>query len=86
MTAGTGPVLHGRDVELALVRRMSNPSEGRGGAEPVVLVAGGPGEGRSVLLARAARDFPGAAHVVGAPRRQVPWSAARALLDALAPS
>ncbi|MFH9736707.1 LuxR C-terminal-related transcriptional regulator [Streptomyces roseolus] len=86
MTAGTGPVLHGRDVELALVRRMSNPSQSRGGAEPVVLVAGGPGEGRSVLLARAARDFPGAAHVVGAPRRQVPWSAARALLDALAPS
>ncbi|MEU2543948.1 LuxR C-terminal-related transcriptional regulator [Streptomyces roseolus] len=65
---------------------MSNPTESRGGAEPVVLVAGGPGEGRSVLLARAARDFPGAAHVVGAPRRQVPWSAARALLDALAPS
>ncbi|GGR40757.1 helix-turn-helix transcriptional regulator [Streptomyces roseolus] len=65
---------------------MSDPSESRGGVEPVVLVAGGPGEGRSVLLARAARDFPGAAHVVGAPRRQVPWSAARALLDALAPS
>ncbi|MFF5503270.1 LuxR C-terminal-related transcriptional regulator [Streptomyces roseolus] len=58
----------------------------RGGVEPVVLVAGGPGEGRSVLLARAARDFAGTSYVVGAPRRQVPWSAARALLDALTPS
>ncbi|MFE5793282.1 LuxR C-terminal-related transcriptional regulator [Streptomyces sp. NPDC056503] len=49
-------------------------------------MAGGPGEGRSALLSRAARDFPGEAHVVGAPGRQVPWSGVRALFAALAPS
>ncbi|MEU3606842.1 helix-turn-helix transcriptional regulator [Streptomyces sp. NPDC035033] len=37
-------------------------------------------------MARAALDFPGEAHAVGAPRRQVPWSGARALFAALAPS
>ncbi|WP_063831122.1 helix-turn-helix transcriptional regulator [Streptomyces griseus] len=56
------------------------------GGERLVCVAGGPGEGRSGLLARAARDFPGTAHLVGAPARRVPWSGARALLAALAPS
>ncbi|MFE6222832.1 LuxR C-terminal-related transcriptional regulator [Streptomyces sp. NPDC057854] len=86
MTAATGPVLYGREAELAAVHRLSAPKESRLGAEPVVVVTGGPGEGRSALLARAARDFPGVAYVIGAPRRQVPWSAARALCDALAPS
>ncbi|MER5741372.1 helix-turn-helix transcriptional regulator [Streptomyces sp. NPDC002262] len=84
---GGGPsALYGREAELAAVSQLLSPAQGTPGAERVVCVAGGPGEGRSVLLARAARDFPGAAHVVGAPGRQVPWSGARALLAVLAPS
>ncbi|GAA3048211.1 helix-turn-helix transcriptional regulator [Streptomyces roseofulvus] len=86
MTADTGPVLYGREAELAAVSQLLSPAVRPLGAEPLVRVAGGPGEGRSALLARAARDFPGAACVVGAPPRQVPWSGARALFDALAPS
>ncbi|WP_063833402.1 helix-turn-helix transcriptional regulator [Streptomyces sp. NRRL F-5727] len=86
MTADTGPVLYGREAELAAVSQLLCPTERPLGGEPLVRVAGGPGEGRSALLARAARDFPGAAYVVGAPRRQVPWSGARALFDALVPS
>ncbi|MFF9342691.1 LuxR C-terminal-related transcriptional regulator [Streptomyces sp. NPDC014773] len=85
-TAAGPPVLYGREAELAAVSQLLSPAQGPLGAERVVCVAGGPGEGRSVLLARAARDFPGAAYVVGAPGRQVPWSGARALLAALAPS
>ncbi|MFD4371904.1 LuxR C-terminal-related transcriptional regulator [Streptomyces sp. NPDC058486] len=85
--AGPPLVLYGREDELATVHRLLSPPPGDPtGAERVVCVAGGAGEGRSALLARAARDFPGEAYVVGAPGRQVPWSGARALLAALAPS
>ncbi|MFF2774048.1 LuxR C-terminal-related transcriptional regulator [Streptomyces sp. NPDC058052] len=86
MTADTGPVLYGREAELAAVSQLLSPTSVPLGAERVVCVAGGPGEGRSVLLARAARDFPGAAWVVGAPHRHVPWSGARALFAALSVS
>ncbi|MGW6534676.1 LuxR C-terminal-related transcriptional regulator [Streptomyces sp. NPDC055011] len=86
MTADTGPALYGREAELAAVSQLLSPLPDPAGAERVVRVAGGPGEGRSALLERAARDFQGEAHVVGAARRQVPWSGARALFTALAPS
>ncbi|MFB9480531.1 LuxR C-terminal-related transcriptional regulator [Streptomyces filamentosus] len=86
MTSGTGPPApYGRDRELALLAGLLHAA-GPDGGERVVCVAGGPGEGRSGLLARAARDFPGPAHLVGAPGRRVPWSGTRALLAALAPS
>ncbi|MFB7825694.1 LuxR C-terminal-related transcriptional regulator [Streptomyces hydrogenans] len=80
------PVLYGREAELAAVSQLLWPAPEVPAGGRVVCVAGGPGEGRSALLTRAARDFPGEAHVVGAPGRQVPWSGARALLAALAPS
>ncbi|MEW5632933.1 hypothetical protein AB1388_41280, partial [Streptomyces hydrogenans] len=80
------PVLYGREAELAAVSQLLWPASEVPADGRVVCVAGGPGEGRSALLTRAARDFPGEAHVVGAPGRQVPWSGARALLAALAPS
>ncbi|MFB7366973.1 helix-turn-helix transcriptional regulator [Streptomyces hydrogenans] len=85
VTAGP-PVLYGREAELAAVSQLLWPTARVPADGRVVCVAGGPGEGRSALLARAARDYPGEAHVVGAPGRQVPWSGARALLAALAPS
>ncbi|WP_282693888.1 helix-turn-helix transcriptional regulator [Streptomyces sp. CC208A] len=85
MTADTGPpALYGREAELTAVSRLLSSSSA--GNERPVRVAGGPGEGRSRLLARAALDFPGEAHVAGAPRRRVPWSGVRALFAALAPS
>ncbi|MGW3388653.1 LuxR C-terminal-related transcriptional regulator [Streptomyces cinereoruber] len=76
-----GPRLYDRAAELAAVARLTAPA-GDGG---VLFVTGGPGEGRSVLLARAADDFPGPAHRVAAPGHRAPWSGARALFAALAP-
>ncbi|MFJ4868824.1 LuxR C-terminal-related transcriptional regulator [Streptomyces sp. NPDC088757] len=82
-THGTapGPRLYDRAAALAAVARLTDPAAGDGG---VLFVAGGPGEGRSALLARAADDFPGTAHRVAAPGHRVPWSGARALFAALA--
>ncbi|WP_078968328.1 MULTISPECIES: helix-turn-helix transcriptional regulator [unclassified Streptomyces] len=78
-----GPRLYDRAAELAAVARLSAPTgTGDGG---ILFVTGGPGEGRSALLARAAGDFPGTAHRVAAPGHRVPWSGARALFAALAP-
>ncbi|WP_163013932.1 ATP-binding protein, partial [Streptomyces sp. S1] len=84
-THGTapGPRLYDRAAELAAVARLSDPTGTGGGG--ILFVTGGPGEGRSALLARAAGDFPGAAHRVAAPGHRVPWSGARALFAALAP-
>ncbi|MFE9040419.1 LuxR C-terminal-related transcriptional regulator [Streptomyces sp. NPDC007818] len=87
MTADTGLALYGREAELAAITQLLTPPPAEAGRSVrVVRVAGGPGEGRSVLLARAARDFPGEAHVIGAAPRQAPWSGARALFAALGPS
>ncbi|MFC8293390.1 LuxR C-terminal-related transcriptional regulator [Streptomyces sp. NPDC057250] len=78
-----GVRLRDRAAELAAVARLSAPAgAGTGG---ILFVTGGPGEGRSALLARAADDFPGAAHRIAAPGHRVPWSGARALFAALAP-
>ncbi|MER7623353.1 LuxR C-terminal-related transcriptional regulator [Streptomyces sp. NPDC126503] len=85
--AGPGPDVrwYGRTAELAVVEELSaRVAAGAGGG--VVCVTGGPGEGRSTLLARAVRDFPGTAALVAAPGHRVPWSGARALCAALAPS
>ncbi|MFB9556532.1 helix-turn-helix transcriptional regulator [Streptomyces roseoviridis] len=78
------PPLYDRAPQLAAVARLSARTvEGTGG---VLFVTGDPGTGRSALLARAAGDFPGAAYQVAAPGHRVPWSGARALLTALAPT
>ncbi|WP_432085909.1 LuxR C-terminal-related transcriptional regulator [Streptomyces sp. bgisy095] len=78
-----GARLHDRAAELAAVARLSAPAgTGAGG---ILFVTGGPGEGRSALLARAADGFPGAAHRIAAPGHRMPWSGARALFAALAP-
>ncbi|MFB8076898.1 LuxR C-terminal-related transcriptional regulator [Streptomyces sp. NPDC056013] len=79
-----GPRLYDRAAELAAVARLSaRVASGRGG---VLFVTGNPGEGRTALLRRAAHDFPGTAHRVGAPHHRGPWSAARALFAELAPT
>lgn len=79
-----GPRLYDRAAELAAVARLSaRTASGRGG---VLFVTGNPGEGRTALLRRAAYDFPGTAHRVGAPHHRGPWSAARALFAELAPT
>ncbi|MFE6780671.1 LuxR C-terminal-related transcriptional regulator [Streptomyces sp. NPDC057680] len=79
-----GPRLYDRTAELAAVARLSaRVASGRGG---VLFVTGNPGEGRTALLRRAAHDFPGTAHRVGAPHHRGPWSAARALFAELAPT
>ncbi|MGW0121469.1 LuxR C-terminal-related transcriptional regulator [Streptomyces sp. NPDC003327] len=80
------PVLYDRDAELAVVARLSAAGGGVPAAVRVVCVTGDPGEGRTSLLAHAARDFTGAAHLVAAPSHRVPWSGARALFAALAPT
>ncbi len=84
-THGTapGPRLYDRTAELAAVARLTDPATGHGG---VLFVTGGPGEGRSALLARAADDFPGTAHRIAVPGHRTPWSGARALFAALAPA
>ncbi|MEW1906786.1 AAA family ATPase, partial [Streptomyces sp. NPDC086147] len=79
----SGARLHDRAAELAAVARLSAPADT--GAGGILFVTGGPGEGRSALLARAADDFPGAAHRIAAPGHRMPWSGARALFAALAP-
>ncbi|MFF5973346.1 LuxR C-terminal-related transcriptional regulator [Streptomyces sp. NPDC012769] len=82
--AAPGPRLYDRAPQLAAVASLSARTvEGSGG---VLFVTGDPGTGRSTLLARAAHDFPGTAHRVAAPGHRVPWSGARALLTALAPT
>ncbi|MEU7070059.1 LuxR family transcriptional regulator [Streptomyces narbonensis] len=79
-----GPRLYDRTAELAAVDRLSaRTAAGRGG---ILIVTGNPGEGRTALLARAAHDFPGTAYRVAAPHHRGPWSAARALFTALAPT
>ncbi|MFB8407714.1 ATP-binding protein, partial [Streptomyces sp. NPDC055912] len=79
-----GPRLYDRAAELAAVARLSaRVASGRGG---ILFVTGNPGEGRTALLRRAAHDFPGTAHRVGAPHHRGPWSAARALFAELAPT
>ncbi|MGW2305058.1 LuxR C-terminal-related transcriptional regulator [Streptomyces sp. NPDC001809] len=83
-THTAGPRLYDRAAELAAVQRLSaDVTAGRGG---VLFVTGSPGEGRTALLSRAAHDFPGTAHRVAAPHHRGPWSAARALFAALAPT
>ncbi|MFE0778805.1 hypothetical protein, partial [Streptomyces sp. NPDC058861] len=60
-----GVRLRDRAAELAAVARLSAPAgAGTGG---ILFVTGGPGEGRSALLARAADDFSG-----GGPPRSPP--------------
>ncbi|MFH9727581.1 LuxR C-terminal-related transcriptional regulator [Streptomyces sp. NPDC017254] len=89
--------LYDRTAELAAVDRLSARIEaGLGG---VLFFTGDPGEGRTAVLSRAADDFartgsPGASgtwpgstgHLVGAPEHRGPWSGARALFAALAPT
>ncbi|MGW6413778.1 LuxR C-terminal-related transcriptional regulator [Streptomyces sp. NPDC055055] len=83
-SASPGPPLYDRGAELAAVARLSaRAAAGTGG---VLFVTGGPGEGRTALLARAAYDFPGAPYRVAAPGHRGPWSAARGLFSALAPT
>ncbi|MFI1977775.1 helix-turn-helix transcriptional regulator [Streptomyces wedmorensis] len=82
--AAPGARLYDRAAELAAVARLSaRAAAGSGG---VLFVTGSPGEGRTSLLARAAHDFPGTAYRVAAPGHRGPWSAARALFTALAPT
>ncbi|MFD7961764.1 LuxR C-terminal-related transcriptional regulator [Streptomyces zaomyceticus] len=89
--------LYDRTAELAAVARLSDRSEaGLGG---VLFLTGDPGEGRTAVLSRAADDFrrtgsPTASdsrsgntgYLVGAPEHRGPWSGARALFAALAPT
>ncbi|MET9723726.1 helix-turn-helix transcriptional regulator [Streptomyces zaomyceticus] len=89
--------LYDRTAELAAVARLSDRSEaGLGG---VLFLTGDPGEGRTAVLSRAADDFrrtgsPTApesrcdniGYLVGAPEHRGPWSGARALFAALAPT
>ncbi|WP_329275163.1 helix-turn-helix transcriptional regulator [Streptomyces sp. NBC_00691] len=79
-----GPRLYDRTAELAAVARLSARAAARRGG--VLFVTGNPGEGRTALLSRAAYDFPGTAHRIAAPHHRGPWSAARALFAALAPT
>ncbi|MDV5143483.1 LuxR C-terminal-related transcriptional regulator [Streptomyces sp. SBC-4] len=74
--------LYDRTTELAAVARLvARVDAGTGG---VLFLTGDPGEGRTVLLARAAADFPGTAYRIAAPGHRAPWSGARALFAALA--
>ncbi|MFE2235795.1 LuxR C-terminal-related transcriptional regulator [Streptomyces sp. NPDC059442] len=83
--AAAAPRLYDRTTELAAVAELS--ARAAAGAGGVLLVAGGPGLGRTALLDRAVRDAPVRAHRVAAPSgNRVPWSGVRALLAALAPT
>ncbi|MFE1231838.1 LuxR C-terminal-related transcriptional regulator [Streptomyces sp. NPDC058745] len=83
--AAAAPRLYDRTTELAAVAGLS--ARAAAGAGGVLLVAGGPGLGRTALLDRAVRDAPVRAHRVAAPSgNRVPWSGVRALLAALAPT
>ncbi|MFJ3582385.1 LuxR C-terminal-related transcriptional regulator [Streptomyces sp. NPDC090127] len=82
-TSAAAQRLYDRTSELAAVAALSaRAADGTGG---VLLVAGGPGMGRTALLDRAVRDSASRAHRVAAPTgNRVPWSGVRALLSALA--
>ncbi|MEX0172246.1 helix-turn-helix transcriptional regulator [Streptomyces sp. LMG1-1-1.1] len=82
--AAPGPRLHDRTAELAAVARLS--ARAATGSPGVLFVTGNPGEGRTTVLAHACHAFPGTGYLVAAPPHRGPWSAARALFAALAPT